>query len=415
MFIRPCYRKKNGKRHAYWALCESVRTKRGPRQRVVACLGQLDEQGRLGVQDAADGRRRGQQRQLFDDVRPQWVEVDASRVRVENCRRFGGPWLGLEPQRRDHAPRDRDTHGASLRPGGSDLGGGPRHGVGEEPGVLARKQPCCPAWTVKLQEQATDALRPSYDQLAAALPEQPRLGIDETPGKEGPHKTWLWTFVAARFTVFGLRLTRAATVLTELLTDRFGGVVMCDRAKMYWLLKRLQWCWAHLKRDFQALIDHDDRQVKRLGHDLMRPTRKLFAAWARCRDGTISRARMKRLMQPIRAEIEGLLLRGAFSGNDRLAGMCDELYDHRQWLWTFLDHEGVEPTNNSSERALRHAVTWRKLSFGTQSAKGSRFVETMLTVIETCRQQQRNTFTFVADALQAHFAGRPAPSLLPRV
>jgi hypothetical protein len=96
MFIRPCYRKKNGKRHAYWALCESYRTERGPRQRIVAYLGQLDEAGRLGVQDAADGLGRGQQRRLFDDVRPQWVEVDASRVRVENDRRFGGPWLGLE-------------------------------------------------------------------------------------------------------------------------------------------------------------------------------------------------------------------------------------------------------------------------------------------------------------------------------
>jgi len=111
-------------------------------------------------------------------------------------------------------------------------------------------------------------------------------------------------------------------------------------------------------------------------------------------------------MKPIRAEIEGLLLRGAFSGNERLLGMCHELYDHRQWLWTFLDHEGVETTNNGSERALRHAVIWRKLSFGTQSASGSHFVETMLTVIETCRQQGRNTFTFVADAVHAHFARR---------
>ncbi len=96
MFLRPCYRRKNGKRHAYWALCESHRTERGPRQRLVAYVGQLDEQGRLGVRDAADGRRRGRQKRLFDDVRPQWVEVDASRVRVENCRAFGGPWLGLE-------------------------------------------------------------------------------------------------------------------------------------------------------------------------------------------------------------------------------------------------------------------------------------------------------------------------------
>jgi hypothetical protein len=96
MFIRPCHRKKNGKRHAYWALCESYRTERGPRQRVVAYLGQLDERGRLGVHDAAEGHRRGRQKRLFAEVEPQWVEVDASRVRVENSRQFGGPWLGLE-------------------------------------------------------------------------------------------------------------------------------------------------------------------------------------------------------------------------------------------------------------------------------------------------------------------------------
>jgi len=96
MFLRPCYRRKNGKRHAYWALMESYRTERGPRQRVVAYLGQLDERGRLGVRDAAEGRQRGRQKRLFDDVRPQWVEVDASRVRVENTLAFGGPWLGLE-------------------------------------------------------------------------------------------------------------------------------------------------------------------------------------------------------------------------------------------------------------------------------------------------------------------------------
>jgi hypothetical protein len=100
MFLRPCYRNKNGKRHAYWALMESYRTERGPRQRVVAYLGQLDARGRLGVKAAAEGRRRSRQKRLFDDVQPQWVEVDASRVRVENCRDFGGPWLGLELVRR---------------------------------------------------------------------------------------------------------------------------------------------------------------------------------------------------------------------------------------------------------------------------------------------------------------------------
>ena len=96
MFIRPNYRTKNGKRHAYWALMESYRTARGPRQRVVAYLGQLDEPERLGMKDAAQGGRRSRQRRLFDDVRPQWVEVDAARLRVENCCDFGRPWLGLE-------------------------------------------------------------------------------------------------------------------------------------------------------------------------------------------------------------------------------------------------------------------------------------------------------------------------------
>ncbi|MFZ1936759.1 MAG: hypothetical protein WCB27_20940 [Thermoguttaceae bacterium] len=96
MFIRPCYRRKDGKRHAYWALMESYRTQRGPRQRVVACLGQLDESHRLSVKNAAEGNPETRQRQLFDETRPHWVEVDVKRLRVENRRDFGGPWLGLQ-------------------------------------------------------------------------------------------------------------------------------------------------------------------------------------------------------------------------------------------------------------------------------------------------------------------------------
>lgn len=273
-------------------------------------------------------------------------------------------------------------------------------------------QPCSPGWVVKLQNQATAALRPPYVELAGQLPTEEALAIDESPTKEGRVKAWLWTCVAATFTVFTLRTTRAATVLQELLGKQFNGAVTCDRAKMYWSLPLLQWCWAHLKRDFQALIDSDDRQVQCLGRDLMRPTRELFRHWARYRDGTITRAGLKRLMHPIRQEVESLLLRGLYSGNNRLIGMCRELYDHRTWLWTFLDVAGVEPTNNASERSLRHAVIWRKLSFGTQSAAGSRFVETILTVVETCRQQSRSVFAFVTEAVQAHIAHQPAPSLL---
>lgn len=274
-------------------------------------------------------------------------------------------------------------------------------------------QPCSPGWVVKLQDQATAALTPAYEELAARLPTEPVLGIDESPTKEGASKSWLWTFVAGAYTVFSLRTTRAKTVIQELLTDAFAGVVNCDRAKMYWNVGRPQWCWAHLKRDFQALVDHPDQQVKRLGRDLMRPTRELFRHWSRCRDGTTTRLGFERRMKPIRQEIDGLLLRGAFSGNSKLMGMCDELHRHRDWLWTFLDVKGIEPTNNASERALRPAVIWRKLSFGTQSVRGSRFVETILTVVETCHRQSRSSFDYLAAALQAHFTGQPTPSLLP--
>ena len=275
-------------------------------------------------------------------------------------------------------------------------------------------QPCCAGLTVKMQNQVTAALRPAYDELVEQLPVQEQLGMDESPTKQGADKAWLWTAVAGRLTVFGVRLSRAATLVEAWLGEAFSGVITCDRAKMYWAHGRLQWCWAHLKRDFQALVDAEDGTVKRLGHDLLRPTGELFGLWARYRDGTLTRRGWLRLMRPIRHQVDALLLRGAYSESARLRGMCGPLHDYRHRLWTFLEVEGIEPTNNASERALRHAVIWRKLSFGTQSAAGSRFVETMLTTIETCRQQNRSVFEFVTQAVAAHLADQPAPSLLPK-
>ena len=151
-------------------------------------------------------------------------------------------------------------------------------------------QPCCPSLTVKIQNQVTTALRPSYEALAAQLPGQERLNLDETGTKQSNGKAWLWTFVAPLFTVFALRLTRKATVLVELLGETFGGIVTCDRAKMYWRVERVQWCWAHLKRDFQAMIDSGTVPGKWLGCRLRRATCELFEHWADYRAGKISRA-----------------------------------------------------------------------------------------------------------------------------
>lgn len=275
------------------------------------------------------------------------------------------------------------------------------------------KMPCCPSLTVKMQNQVAEALEAPYEELKDALGEQAQLYMDETPTKQANSKAWLWTAVAPLFAVFAIFSSRKGEAVPKLLGDSFGGVINCDRAKMYWQVGRLQWCWAHLKRDIQALIDHSDNQVKRLGHDLMRQVKLMFHHWHRYRAGEINRDTFRRYMSPVRHEINGLLLRGMFSGNKRLTGMCKELYRHRDWLWTFVDMEGIEPTNNTAERALRPAVIYRKLSFGTQSEKGSRFVERMLTVSETCRLQDRSIFDYLTAAVTAHFGRQSPPSLLP--
>ena len=115
--------------------------------------------------------------------------------------------------------------------------------------------------------------------------------------------------------MFAIFSSRKGEALPKLLGDSFRGIVNCDRAKMYWQAERLQWCWAHLNRDCQALTDHPNHQVKRLGRDLMRTARQMFRHWIRYRDGTITRRGFERLMQPVRDELDALLLRGVYIGN----------------------------------------------------------------------------------------------------
>ena len=144
----------------------------------------------------------------------------------------------------------------------------------------------------------------------------------------------------------------------------------------------------------------------------MRETNKLFAEYAKCRDGTIQHATLRRNLQPVRKHMEGLLLRGLGTA---ARGMCQELYNHQEHLWTFLSDPGVEPTNNAGERSLRHGVIWRQLSFGTQSERGDRFVETLLTIIETCQKQGRSVLGFVTQALRQTNTSTRNQSLLPDI
>jgi len=273
--------------------------------------------------------------------------------------------------------------------------------------------PCSPAWTVKIQNLVSDAIAVPYEQLRGELEKQPQLFVDESPTKEKKKKAWLWVAVAPMFAVFGIFGNRSRESLVSLIGDYSGIILNCDRAKMYLDGKRLQWCWAHLKRDIQKLIDSSDGQVRRLGHDLMRQERLLFEHWRRYKAGAITWRGFQRLAGPIREQFNSLLMRGSWSGNKKLTGFCDEILPRKEHLWTFLEVEGIEPTNNTAERALRPAVIYRKLSFGTQSAAGSRYLERILTISETCRLQNRNAYQYLIAAMEAKFTGQPSPSLLP--
>lgn len=273
--------------------------------------------------------------------------------------------------------------------------------------------PCSAAWTVKIQNLVSDAIAAPYESLRAELVNQKQLFVDESPTKEKDAKAWLWVAVAPTFAVFAIFLNRKRESLQKLVGDYSGVILNCDRAKMYFDGKRLQWCWAHLKRDIQKLIDSSDGQVKRLGHDLMRQEKLLFQYWRQYKAGNVDWLDFQRLVEPIRHTFDGLLLRGRCSGNARLTGMCVELYSRREWLWTFTEVKGIEPTNNTAERSLRPAVIYRKLSFGTQSASGSRYLERILTVTETCRLQGRSAYAWLISAMEASFREAPAPELLP--
>jgi len=274
--------------------------------------------------------------------------------------------------------------------------------------------PCSPAWTVKIQNLVSDAIAKPYQELQQELESQKQLFVDESPTKEKREKAWLWVAVASMFTVFGIFGNRKRESLKALVGNYRGIILNCDRAKMYYDGEKLQWCWAHLKRDIQKLIDSPDRQVERLGDDLMRQQKLLFQHWRRYRDGEIKWRTFQKAARPVQNEFDALLLRGVYSGNTSLTGICNELYDRRQHLWTFTRVEGIEPTNNSAERALRPAVIYRKLSFGTQSAAGSRYLERILTVSETCRQQGRSAYQFLIEAMEASFASQRPPSLIPQ-
>ena len=270
--------------------------------------------------------------------------------------------------------------------------------------------------TVKnLEEDTSEALSGLVEEAKAYVKEQKQANIDETSWKQGTEKGWLWVMVTQWVVVFVVRLSRGSKVAKELLGEDFKGVVNTDRYSAYnWLpVKLRQLCWAHLIRQFQAFVDYGG-QSGRIGEALLTETELMFAWGYKLRQGEISRAEFQEIMKPIRAEIVRLLKNGAAGAHQKTAGSCAHILKFKPALWTFIEKEGIEPTNNEAEREIRSGVIWRKTSFGSQSEAGSIFVERMLTVSATLKRQNRNVLDFLTEACTARLYNRPAPSLLPQ-
>jgi len=264
----------------------------------------------------------------------------------------------------------------------------------------------------KLERATADALQQPMAELEQYVRTQ-HANVDETSWREAMHKAWLWVVATPLVTVFHIAATRCGKVAGELLGSAYRQVVTSDRWKAYNGFRRRQFCWSHLRRDFQAMIDRQNSGTP-IGKRLLELSDRMFAWWHRVRDGTLNRSSFQVYISGLRAEVREALVQGAACGCPKTAATCRNLIAYEAKLWTFVWQEGVEPTNNAAERALRHAVLWRKGSGGTDSRQGSRFVERILSVRGTCRQQGRGLLEYLVECCQAQLEAKAAPSLLPK-
>jgi transposase len=261
-------------------------------------------------------------------------------------------------------------------------------------------------------QRASAALREPHERLAASVLGSPALNVDETGWRTAGHGRTLWTAATPAAAIFRVAEDRHRDRLEELIGD-YEGIVCSDR---WWAYDHLdpecrQACWQHLWRDFTRHSEGLAEQ-KAFGEAGLELTGRLFRVWhafAEHRD----RDRLRREMEPIEAELRTLVERAARkSKRTRYHGrFARNLLKIWPALWTFVTVPGVEPTNNAAERALRGPVIHRKLSHGTRSGDGERFIERALSASVTCRLQGRSLFAYLGELLTASARGQPLPAL----
>jgi transposase len=263
-----------------------------------------------------------------------------------------------------------------------------------------------------IEQRVSSSIAPAVDEACEAVQCAAVKHADGTSWWRAGALLSLWVVATAAATVFKVLGDGKRETLRSKLFVRVRGILVSDRATAlkFWVMRRRQICWAHLLRKFVGFSERDG-PAGMFGKELLDYAILVFEYWSQLRDGRVSRRRFRELMAPVRREFEALLRRAVDAKVRGLSGSCEDILEHREALWTFVERTDIEPTNNHAERELRAFVLWRRRSFGTQSERGDRFAERIMTVVHSARKQGRNVLAFVA-ACCGRTGGEPAPSLL---
>jgi transposase len=282
----------------------------------------------------------------------------------------------------------------------------------------------------RIRQQVSEAIAHPVEQAHRHVQGQEFIHSDETSFVQGNRdgqnangrQGWLWVLVSPWVMVFAVVLSRSQQTAKRLIGEAFKGILISDRYSAYgWVEQSVrQVCWAHLKRDFTAMAQRSGVS-KEIGEAFLLRERRLFHWWHRVRDGTLTREQFIAAVEHLRAGFKAELEAAAClpigqhekSPLAKTVRTARELLKLEAALWTFVYHEGIDPTNNAAERALRSAVIWRRTSFGSQSQAGSEFVARILTVLTSLKAQQRNPVDYLAEACLADRLGLDPPSIVP--
>jgi transposase len=257
------------------------------------------------------------------------------------------------------------------------------------------------------QKRVNHALEAPVSELLSIVKESKSVHADETGHHREGKNQWMWGFISDTAAYFTIQASRGKKVLHSLMGD-FKQIIISDRYAAYndFPSDRRQLCWAHLKRDFTRLAEKEDKIISRIGKQLLEYESALFKSWHECKSCRITHDQLLRATMPLRRRIGELLEQGSYTDPTlKAARFCKNLLNHFNALWTFLEMEGVEPTNNHAERSLRPCVIWRKKYFCTRSDYGTEFVARSASINVTCRLQGKSPFKFLSELMQNYFAG----------